>query len=71
MTVPAGSRLYVYSDGVYEVQMPDGREMALEDFISLVAEPPAGITSVRAAVSQLQGKTQFDDDFSLIELVFD
>jgi len=51
--------------------MPDGREMALEDFISLVAEPPAGITSVRAAVSQLQGKTQFDDDFSLIELVFD
>jgi ATP-binding cassette subfamily B protein len=47
------------------------REMALEDFIALVAEPPAGITSVRTAVSQLQGKTQFDDDFSLIELVFD
>ena len=69
--LPPGSRLYVYSDGVYEVQMPDGREMALEDFVPLVATPPAGITDVRAAVATLQGKTEFNDDFSLVELVFD
>ena len=72
--VPPGSRLYVYSDGVYEVQMTSGREMSLEDFIPLVATPPPaspGIVSVRNAVASLQGKTQFDDDFSLLEVTFD
>ena len=72
--VAAGSRLYVYSDGVYEVRYTDGREMALEDFIPLVATaPPAnpGLVSVRNAVAGLQGRPNFDDDFSLLELAFD
>ncbi len=68
--VAPGSRLYVYSDGVYEVQMPDGREMALEDFIPLLAAPPSDIGGVRATVAQLQGRARFDDDFSLVEFVF-
>ena len=72
--VAPGSRLYVYSDGVYEVRLTDDREMSLEDFIPLVATPPPaepGIVSVRNTVAGMQGKTQFDDDFSLLELAFD
>ena len=71
--VELGSRLYIYSDGVYEVVLTNGAEMALEDFIPLVAiqPPPAlGLESVRAAVAGMQGRDRFDDDFSLVELTF-
>ncbi|MFZ8986848.1 MAG: SpoIIE family protein phosphatase [Steroidobacteraceae bacterium] len=72
--VPAGSRLYLFSDGVYEVRKTDGNEMVLDDFIDLVADPqpagPAGIGGVRKAVASLQGRDTFDDDFSLMELTF-
>jgi sigma-B regulation protein RsbU (phosphoserine phosphatase) len=72
--VPAGSRLYLFSDGVYEVRKTDGNEMVLDDFIELVADPqPAGaanIDGVRKAVASLQGRDTFDDDFSLMELIF-
>ena len=73
VTIAPGSRLYVYSDGVYEVRYPDGSEMSLEDFIPLVAAPPPenpGLVSVRNAVANLQGRANFDDDFSLLELTF-
>lgn len=71
--VEMGSRLYIYSDGVYEVVLTNGAEMALEDFIPLVAiQPPPtlGLESVRAAVAGMQGRDRFDDDFSLVELTF-
>jgi sigma-B regulation protein RsbU (phosphoserine phosphatase) len=71
--VEVGSRLYIYSDGVYEVVLTNGAEMALEDFIPLVAiQPPPtlGLESVRAAVAGMQGRDRFDDDFSLVELTF-
>lgn len=72
-SVAPGGRLYVFSDGVYEVRLPEGREMTLEDFVPLVAaSPPAetGLTAVRAAVAAKQGRERFDDDFSLVELHF-
>jgi len=71
--VPTGGRLYVFSDGVYEVRLPEDREMTLEDFIPFVADAPdqsAGIKAVRERVAALQGRDRFDDDFSLVELTF-
>lgn len=72
--IAAGSRLYLFSDGVYEVTLPDGREMALEDFVPLLSPPPppgaTGITNVRRAVASLQDREQFADDFSLVEIGF-
>lgn len=71
--VDPGSRLYIFSDGVYEVRLLEDREMTLEDFIPLVASQPsqdAGLQAVRSAVGELQGRMRFDDDFSLVELVF-
>ncbi len=73
VTVAPGSRLYVFSDGVYEVRLPEGREMSLEDFIPLVSTPPTaeqGLQAVRNAVGAIQGRMRFDDDFSLVEVVF-
>jgi sigma-B regulation protein RsbU (phosphoserine phosphatase) len=72
--IPAGARLYVFSDGVYEVRLIDeDREMSLDDFIPLVAEPPpaeAGLQTIRSIVGARQGRPRFDDDFSLVELQF-
>ena len=67
-----GSRLYVFSDGVYEVQI-NNDEMTLDEFIPLLSSPitdPRGLQSIRAAVAKLQGSDQFEDDFSLIEIQF-
>jgi phosphoserine phosphatase RsbU/P len=72
--VPADGRLYVFSDGVYEVRLLDeNREMTLDDFIPLVAVPPAadaGLQAIRGVVGARQGRARFDDDFSLVELQF-
>lgn len=67
-----GSRLYVFSDGVYEVQI-NNDEMTLDEFIPLLSSPitdPRGLQSIREAVAKLQGSDQFEDDFSLIEIQF-
>jgi sigma-B regulation protein RsbU (phosphoserine phosphatase) len=67
-------RLYVYSDGVYEVQYQDGREMTLEDFMPLLSQPlntgPNGLREIRDTVATIQQSDIFEDDFSLVELTF-
>jgi sigma-B regulation protein RsbU (phosphoserine phosphatase) len=67
-------RLYVYSDGVYEVQYQDGREMTLEDFMPLLSAPlntgPNGLREIRDTVAAIQQSDIFEDDFSLVELTF-
>ena len=73
VTVPPGGRLYLFSDGVYEVRLLEDREMTLEDFIPIIAQPPSaadGLRAVRTAVGARQGRMNFDDDFSLVEMVF-
>ncbi len=74
VSVAAGDRLYVYSDGVYEVQLEEGREMQLEDFIPLLSKPlpdtADGLKMVRNTVAGLQNSEQFDDDFTLVEVCF-
>lgn len=70
--VEDGSRLYVFSDGVYEVQIND-EEMTLDEFIPLLSSPiddPKGLLSIRDEVAKLQGSDQFEDDFSLVEIQF-
>lgn len=69
-----GDRLYIYSDGVYEVQYEDGREMTLDDFVPLLSQPltpgPEGLLAVRKTVANIQRSDVFEDDFSLLELTF-
>ena len=69
-----GSRLYIYSDGVYEIQLDDGREMQLEEFIPLLQSPlPSdedGLKTIRHQVGEMQNRHNFDDDFTLVEICF-
>jgi sigma-B regulation protein RsbU (phosphoserine phosphatase) len=75
-TLPARSRLYLFSDGAYEVTAPDGALMCLDDFVTLLAarretQGAGRIAAVIDAIRAVQARVHFDDDVSLLELVID
>lgn len=72
--IPAGSRLYLFSDGVFEISKNDG-EMLLFDGLLAVLEQAARATPPRLPqvvreIQIAQGTPEFDDDFSLLEVEF-
>lgn len=76
-TIAPGDRLYVFSDGVYEVNYADRPAvmMTVEEFAAGLARPAAPgarkVEDMVAFVRQAQGRDNFDDDFSLVEIQFD
>ncbi len=76
VTVDLGafSQLYLFSDGVYEVTLPDGTMWEFNDFVtSLIRPPPPGqseLDLVMDVARGLQGRDTFDDDFSMVKFVF-
>ncbi|WOO43257.1 fused response regulator/phosphatase [Rubellicoccus peritrichatus] len=75
ITVGAGDLLYVFSDGVYEVDYKDGSGMMTEEEFSrqLHAAPDAGKSKMDSMVDwvrEAQGRDAFEDDFSLMEVKF-
>jgi sigma-B regulation protein RsbU (phosphoserine phosphatase) len=71
--IPPDARLYVFSDGAYELTRPDGTLMRYDDFVPLLADrtESTGAARVRAAIDAaraVQGRPQFDDDVSLLEI---
>jgi len=65
-----GSSLYLFSDGVFEVEGEDGREGSLDDFLPLLTAPaiPGKPESQRIleAVKSRTGRPSFEDDFTLV-----
>ena len=70
-TLAAGSRLYVFSDGCYEVWNEDQSEMMTAvDFAGVLAEAAKHADALERAVAASQGyqkRAEFEDDFSLVE----
>jgi len=73
VAVPAGAHLLVYSDGAFEISRPDGSMWAFDDFLKTLSAPPAAATNRMDAlvthIRQLSGRDDFNDDFSMVELV--
>ena len=73
--VGPGSRLFLFSDGVYEVRKASGKMMAFREFtehLTRRARKAQGST-VQAMLQDIQGLSgtdHFDDDFSLLEVTF-
>jgi serine phosphatase RsbU (regulator of sigma subunit) len=71
--VPAGSTLYVFSDGVFEIEPANGGQWGLDDFLALLAAP--GEPGKREARRILEtvvartGRQAFEDDFTLVATV--
>ena len=72
--VAPGSRLYLYSDGAYEVTLPGGGMLLLEGLEAIIASVQAADRPRTAEVVRLireaQGKAEFKDDVSILEVEF-
>jgi serine phosphatase RsbU (regulator of sigma subunit) len=74
VTLPAGSSVYLFSDGVFEVETTSQERWSLSDFEPMLLEPavPGTMESDRlyAGVKRVTGSGPLDDDFSLMVLTF-
>ena len=72
--IPPGSRLWVYSDGIHELMQPDGTVWSLSEFLAGVAEEsgkgPGAVDRLIARSRAVRGRDDFEDDVSLLEVVF-
>lgn len=72
--VAPNSKLYVFSDGVYEVRKGDGKIMSLDEFAAQLPAPAeSGASKVESMMrfsKRAQNSESFEDDFSLCEVVF-
>jgi len=72
--VEPGSTLYIFSDGVFEIEAADGRMLALADFTPLLleaAEPGVGEPeTLRRRVRQRTRGGPWADDFSILAVKF-
>jgi sigma-B regulation protein RsbU (phosphoserine phosphatase) len=72
--VPPGARLYVFSDGLYEVASPDGAMLTHEEFVRRVAAPDRpGQSTLDRLVREMrmyQNAESFEDDVSVMEVRF-
>ncbi|MFL5521460.1 MAG: PP2C family protein-serine/threonine phosphatase [Gemmatimonadales bacterium] len=72
--VPPGSRLYVFSDGIFEVDLPEGGQLGLEGVEPLLLAPAIPGTSepVRLldAIRARCAGAPFEDDFTLVVATF-
>jgi sigma-B regulation protein RsbU (phosphoserine phosphatase) len=72
--IPGPARLYVVSDGTYEIERPDGTVWDLAEFQArFAAPPPAGASELDllfAHVKALHGAGPLDDDFSIMRFQF-
>lgn len=69
--VPERSRLYFFSDGLYEVTRPDGSMMAYEEFVEILGQVPRGeaaLTQAIDAVRRIGQRDVFEDDLSIVEV---
>ena len=72
--VPPGSRLFVFSDGVYEVCSPSGAWLDFEGFLQMLVgrarQEAAVLDGVLADVRAWQQREAFDDDCSIMTFAF-
>lgn len=75
VTVDPGTRLFLYSDGVYELRKAtDGKMWEFEGFTEFMigTDGPLGapIDQLIEYTRTLQGAEMYEDDFSMVEFVF-
>ena len=70
--VSAPARLYIFSDGAYEVDRPDGAMWTLTELETYLAKTPGTggreIESLYAFLQEMYGKPVLEDDFSMLKV---
>jgi sigma-B regulation protein RsbU (phosphoserine phosphatase) len=72
VTIQPSDRLYVFSDGVYEVTKPDGTMWTFEGFLEALRSAPsaAAVPAIVETVKEVRGSSDFEDDVSIVEVRF-
>jgi pSer/pThr/pTyr-binding forkhead associated (FHA) protein len=72
--VPPGSRLYVFSDGIFEIEAKDGQQWSLDHVVPIIVEAPIqGLTEPERLLRAIRGHARspdFDDDFTVLVATF-
>ena len=72
--IEPGSTLYIFSDGVYEITQTNGNIWGFDAFVNTLKRYHQSCNSnleqVLHYVQQVNGNQTLDDDFSLIQLIF-
>ena len=72
--IPAGSTVYIFSDGVYEIHQSDGQIWGVKNLVNLLTNYQKSSTSnldtVFHHIQTLSSDKDLDDDFSLLEIHF-
>lgn len=72
--VAPGQRLYVFSDGAYEISQPDGRTAQLTDLLQQIELPIASgrskLDDLVAWANGIRGEGPLEDDLSILEVEF-
>jgi len=73
--VGAFGKLFLFSDGAYEIEKADGSMWPFSEFIAFMSRPgtpgASGMDTLMDHVRQLSGKDEFADDFSIVEYRFE
>jgi phosphoserine phosphatase RsbU/P len=71
ITMQPGSRLLLYSDGIFELERPGGPMATLDDYLHAVeAKPNQDLDAMLAHARIVQASDSFKDDVSVLELRF-
>jgi len=73
-TLRAFNRLFVFSDGAYEVVRRDGSMLTLDEFINHLSDrirsDSSGLDATLAYLEKTRGSALFEDDLALVEVSF-
>jgi len=70
------AKLYMYSDGAYEIELPDETMWPFDKFLAFMSEGPfddpenSKLDALIAHDRKLMGRDEFADDLSIVELTF-
>jgi sigma-B regulation protein RsbU (phosphoserine phosphatase) len=75
MAIEPYSKLFLFSDGAYEIERTDGSMWPFSEFIEFMGKPStpglSDMDRLMAHVRALSGRVEFADDFSIIEFRFE
>ena len=74
ITLRPFNRLFVFSDGAYEIVRPDGSMLTLDEFINHLSErtrsDASGPDTTLAYLENTRGSASYEDDLALVEVSF-
>jgi len=65
------AKLFLFSDGVYEINKPNGKKLLVDEFYDIIRQNGSndtGLNEIFDVVAGIQNSRVFEDDFSIIKI---